>query len=76
MSDNIVLGSSPIPDPNTSQLSFHQYIIYDRAWVSGTVKFDAITGNFYIEPDPSLPPETLTENKPVFNKKNIFNKNK
>lgn len=51
MNDNFVIGESPIDNNNTSQLQFHQYIIYDHSWPSGTLKYDAVSGNFYIQPD-------------------------
>ena len=51
MSDNFTIGSAPINEPNLAKLDFHQYEIYKRDWPSGTLKFDAVTGNFYILPD-------------------------
>jgi hypothetical protein len=51
MSDNFIIGECPIPEPNSAQLQFHQYIMYDRSWPSGTLKYDAVSGNFYIQAD-------------------------
>jgi len=61
MSENFVIGSSPIGTGTPCYLKFHEFTIYDsETWTqSGTVKFDAVTKNFYVLPDPPENPDPL-----------------
>lgn len=54
MSDNFVIGSTPIPEENLCSLKFHQFTIYDSEnWLqSGVLRWNATTKNFEVLPDP------------------------
>lgn len=77
MSQDFIIGQSPIEEPNTAKLNFHQYNIYSRDWESGYVMFDSITGQFYIKPEIAnieskllnLLNQEKTENKVIFGPK-------
>lgn len=72
----MILGNAPIDESIECSLQFHQYIIYDKSWPSGTVKYNATTGNFYIVPDVQeetlIQPSTLlfSQNNSPFKKGN------
>jgi hypothetical protein len=59
MSNDFVIGASPIPETDTCKLSFHQYTIYDStAWTeSGYVYYDAVTKQFTVQ---TAPPQKNT----------------
>lgn len=56
--NNFQIGSAPVDPLEEAQLFFHQFKIYDNSWPSGTVKFDALTKEFYVLADT---PEVLLE---------------
>ena len=65
MSDDMIIGSSPIPPYITSKLSFHQYTIYDSTnWTEdGYLCWSAIDRNFYVMPFVNSE-KKISENKP------------
>lgn len=77
MNNNFTIGESPITEPNTARLDFHQYNIYSRDWQSGYVMFDSTTGQFYIKPESAniesklldLLSKEKTDNKVIFGPK-------
>ncbi len=58
MSDDFVIGSTPIPEINNCSLKFHQYTIYDSVnWTqSGVLRWNATLKCFEVLPDP-VPPQ-------------------
>jgi hypothetical protein len=80
MSDNFVIGNTPIPEENLCSLKFHQFTIYDSEnWLqSGTLRWNATTKNFEVLPDPPLSEnsdkETIINNTNVNSKKIIIPK--
>ena len=64
MSDDFVIGSSPIPEINTCSLKFHQFILYDSVnWTqSGVLRWNATTKSFEVLPDPLT---NLTEKEEI-----------
>ncbi len=64
MSDDFVIGSTPIPEINNCSLKFHQYTIYDSVnWTqSGVLRWNATLKCFEVLPDP-VPPQNEKENE-------------
>ena len=77
MSDNFVIGNTPIPEENLCSLKFHQYTIYDSEnWTqSGTLRWNATTKNFEVLPDtPFSQSEKGTEKEEIINNTNVNSK--
>ncbi len=55
-SESFRIGSTNVPSNIEACLYFHDSEIFNNQWPSGTVKYDAVTKNFYILPDPVEPP--------------------
>lgn len=77
MSDNFVIGSTPIPEENLCSLKFHQFTIYDSEnWLqSGVLRWNATTKNFEVLPDPMSFLQTgKEENEIIINNTNVNSK--
>lgn len=80
MSDNFVIGNTPIPEENLCSLKFHQYTIYDSEnWTqSGTLRWNATTKSFEVLPDTfsqgEKGGEKVTEKEEIINNTNVNSK--
>lgn len=75
MSDNFVIGNTPIPEENLCSLKFHQFTLYDSEnWLqSGTLRWNATTKNFEVLPDP-LPLSENSDKETIINNTNVNSK--